>query len=237
MTFACLNRSPLPNCTPMCTRWGKVNAGEPITYFHETSTYTPGSYQGNVDDATPDAYLARAISLWEDLYGCGTLFEQVDNQGDADLHIFYVDRQDGDPVGQALCVCDEDDEVCVKQTDHTDVFAAPSSGTGLPQQTIKMFLDFRPNADNYSENLFINIVLHELGHALGMGHVYGLGVDSVMAETDLQDVRLYDFDQEQLDARYPCDCVLQSNLTRIKATDLTVENSAERCPGCWGVQL
>jgi len=74
------------------------------------------------------------------------------------------------------------------------------------------------------------------GHILGMGHVRNQDppVTSVMGNPlNLNaDLVLYDFDREQIEARYPCNCTLVTPLRNRFLALTEPRPTSDFCPGC-----
>lgn len=226
MTIGCIGIvQTLSFCTPECTRWTQVNEGEPIRVYHDKTNWDPNCRAG-IDEPDPQAYLDEAIATWESGYPCGQLFEMVNDPALAQVIVVHDENNFGEPLGTATCACDAEDDVCVKQVDHSLTFSesSPAIVTVYCQQGVGISL-----------LQYVNVWIHELGHILGMGHVYGLPVNSIMGlnMANPPTGTLRDFDLEQLQARYPCGCNLTGNLM-LPDTDPVRNQTGDFCPVCQG---
>lgn len=223
--------SKAETCTPMCTRWTQVNEGDPIKVYHDKTNFDPNFYVNVAAVETdPDVLLQTALDIWEEAYPCGTLFELVDDPSQAELIIQYGTSTQGPGTawGDATCFCDNDNDVCVQQVDHSVFFTE-----GNPA-TINMYYvsDVNGVPLGMSYVFWLETYVHELGHILGMGHVSGLPIDSVMGNQPFHTTpQIWDWDRDQLDDRYPCGCVLTGKLTAFIVPEKKTHTS-DFCPRC-----
>ena len=225
MTFTCPGASePLAFCTPMCTRWAQINDGEPVRIYHDTSNYDPNC-RPTINEPDPQVYLDAAIATWESGYPCGQLFEMVDDPALAQVIVVHDTNNFGGPVGTASCACDAEDDICVRQVDHSTIFTSTNPAV--------MTIYCQPGTDFATVQQYINVWVHELGHILGMGHVYNLPVDSIMGQVTTAVIpgELKAFDLEQLQDRYPCDCVLTSSFREFYEPR-PINQTSDYCPVC-----
>jgi len=228
MSFLC-GEGPrvVRECEPTCSRWASVNEGETIKLFHDPSNWDPNLFNfANAPD--PIVYLQEAMQVWNDAYPCGTLFEIVDTRAEASVIVDY-DDETGENVGFlgfATCFCDEDDDVCVQQVDQS-AFFSPARPAELTIVKNDFFINQPPER-------LINTYLHELGHILGMGHIYGRPEQSIMGNNPnaAQSVSLYGWDLEQLDARHPCGCTIVQPQISPFLQEVTRRKTKSFCPGC-----
>lgn len=244
---------PVQLCEYSCTRWTGINQGAPILYYHDTSGWDPDCYPGGfntgvaIDAADPQVYLQPAIDAWQSGVPCRTLFQRTFDRSEAMLIIQHA-VGDGTIAGNATCFCDVDDDVCVRQVDHSQFFNAAAPAV------LNIFCNGAVGGGYLSVAAYINLYMHELGHILGMGHVRNQTppVVSVMgnpANLNSQ-VVLYDFDRDQLQARYPCGCLLpgaadgfiDGGLSRQRPRPapspqfdsvVRARPSSDVCPGCF----
>lgn len=218
----------LPECEPRCTRWSQVNRGEPILIYHDRSGWDPNFYT-LINEPDPQVYLAEAAELWNSFHPCGPLFAFTDVEAQAHVVVRYLPEDPVQPniLGTALCVCDDEGDVCVNQADHSAIFF-PGNPAPLNMYLASVILNAPPER-------YINTMLHELGHILGMGHVSTLPLNSVMGVNPdrFTVVQLFDFDVEQLEERNPCDCEFTTQFDReFVAPAAHFTQYAHFCPGC-----
>lgn len=220
-----INPVALAACEAQCTRWTSINQGQSVKIYHDGSNWD-ANYYTNINEPDPIVYLQEAIGRWNDAYECGTLFELVDDQTEASVVVSYFEENPDNAclLGSALCACEEDDDICLRTSDHSSIFS-PSF-----QSPVRMY--FSPCILNSSENLWINVYVHEFGHILGMGHVAGLPVTSIMGNRDRESTVLPDFDIEQLNLRHPCGCNIITPLTDFYPPVEPMVSTADFCPGC-----
>ena len=177
----------------------------------------------------------EAVAMWEAYYPCGQLFQEVDNFADADLWIHYepVVQQDSAILGTALCFCDDDNEICVKQTDHNEEF-------GFDKRKSEITLYCAGFQQNFlTQQQWLYVMVHELGHVMGMGHVFtqDIGIQSVMGGDYVFDNGgIFPHDIAELERRYPCDCELTSPLVT-EFHDGVLKTTKDECPVCQGANL
>lgn len=216
-------------CSPECTRWSQVNAGDPIRYFHDKSGWDPTVTVNPIafDAPDPDVYMLPGMAIWESAYPCGNLFEEQPTAATAQMIIRYLPNTPGGPSGTASCFCDANDDVCVRQFDHS---------THYSESNPALLTIYQATNGRVSVNSFSNLYTHELGHILGMGHVFGLpDVVSVMGSplNQNRDLVLYSFDALQLRRRYPCACTITNNIVSEPPGEVPVHNqTGSFCPGC-----
>ena len=231
MSILCPSQTvTLPFCTPSCTRWSQINAGQPVTVYHDKSQYDRNC-RPIVNEPDPQYYLDIALDHWNAGYSCGDLFVMVEDPALAQVMVVHDTNNFGGPLGTATCACDAEDDVCVRQVDHSQIFSIANPAI------LTMYC--QPGTNFASVRQYLNIWIHELGHILGMGHVYntvdsnGNSVDSIMG-LNLSNLPLgthKPFDQEQLDNRHPCGCQLTSNfMPPIEIDELNTTSSF--CPVC-----
>lgn len=192
--------------------------------FHDPDQWDQ-SFYNQVSAPDPIVYLQAAVDLWNEAYECGELFELTTDRSEAKVTVEYIvaDPDFCDFIGTALCTCDEDDDPCERQIDHSQVFSV-----NQPSE-VNMYL-LECAIAGLTVNRWINVYLHELGHVLGMGHVSGLPVISIMGNSDREIVQLYDFDLEQLNSRHPCNCLIREPI--IQAEPIQLFQTSDYCPGC-----
>ena len=226
MSIACATPISVEEfCTPSCTRWSQINAGEPVRIYHDTSNYDPNC-RPIVNEPDPQVYLDAAIATWESGYPCGQLFEMVDDPALAQVIVVHDTNNFGEPLGTATCACDAEDDICVRQVDHSIVFSAANPAI------VTIYCQPGTNFANIQQ--YINIWVHELGHILGMGHVYGVpNVDSIMGLSTTPTIpgELKEFDLLQLQMRHPCDCILTQNFRPFYEAR-PINQSGGYCPVC-----
>lgn len=238
MSFPCIDGAFTEKfCTPMCTRWESINRGEPLKVFIDTSNWDPNHYNGVfpfsgviLNEPDPTVYNVAALDLWQLSYPCGQLYEIVDDEALAQVVVRYPYTPVGqNPIlaGNAECFCDNDNDVCVRQVDHSAQFIA-----GVNPAIMNIFL--RDSGGNSTLNSWINLHAHEFGHILGMGHVYNPPITSVMGAPLNQNASLvvYDHDREQMEARHPCGCTLVLESNFIVPDSATPNLSSDFCQGC-----
>lgn len=247
-------------CTPECSRWTGINDGNPVKIYHDWTGITinqypsvsllgdqvawqPGFYS-TLPAQNPIAYLEEAVAKWNAAYSCGTLFEFVDDPQDADVLFIYraTSPAQGEPnaVGNALCLCDTDNQItCSVNADHSTRWFP-----GMPAWTsINFVTPALGNLDFVSTPAAIQVMMHELGHTLGMGHSYivpdpngGPGsVLSIMGNWDVNQApftTVQGWDLERLNLRYPCGCTLTNNYISSAFAQEVAHLAHENCPGC-----
>lgn len=219
-------------CIPECVRWTSVNLGEPIPIYHDGSNWDPNFFTHPNGPNAPDAivYLQAAVDLWNSAYSCGDLFRITDDRSEARATVEYIDPDDPafcEFSGTALCVCDMEGDICVRQLDHSSFFT-PASPSEVKMYKLPCIQSTR------TEVRFMNTYLHELGHVLGMGHVFNEPFQSIMGQANREvTFQLYPWDISELERRYPCDCVLNEPI--VSENFMTIDDvmaSSDHCPGC-----
>lgn len=216
-------------CDPMCVRWSEINQGMPLKVFHDKSQWDPNHYP-LISEPDPDVYLIKAIDLWNSGYPCGDLFELTDDLSEALVTMEYVQQPVGDcaAVATTLCFCDAESEICERVFDHSSFYSVDR------KQPITMnLLNGCPNQDALREERWNNTMVHELGHVLGMGHVFNQSFPSVMGNRNNDIMVLYGHDLDMIARRHPCNCIMVNPLSNTEPlTEAHLSHSGEHCPGC-----
>lgn len=223
---------PLPLCTPECARWYKVNQGESIKVYQDVSGWDPNYYSQMVE--SPQTHIQRALDIWNDAYPCGTLFELVTDPALADVvQVYPTEVTTNGLNGSVTSVVDQDGEECILQVDEGQTF-----GPGQPMFMQMYCSQGLEQSGQATDDRYVNIFVHEFGHVLGMNHLSDGSTPpmSIMVNTGVQagGAGLYGFDVDQLLRRYPCGCVLTSNLAQPIEYNLPIVSSETLCPCCQG---
>lgn len=209
------------SCTPKCTRWQKINQGETVKLYHDTTGWDSTCVTPPVND--PNNLWLQAIDLWNQCHPCGNLFEFVDTPAEADVYIAY-EPESQDVNGYVLSPLLNQGLDCFNEDIYDNLFSPAN-----PMQ-------LRIHCNGNSIERTVTTMAHELGHVLGMPHIFQHRfVHSIMGTNPdrFDTVQLFPIDKQQMAIRYPCDCPLTNLIidSELAETPVIVD-SPHSCPGC-----
>lgn len=241
----------LEDCIPTCTRWSKVNYSDTIKVFVDAPDYPQGAYvstqnvtalgyQGviTMDDnwvaLGAQQHVQVALDIWNDAYTCGNLFEMVTDISQADVVVTWIVDDNLPSQGVVDCACEAEGDAfpdCSVNVDHGDFF-----GPANPHNMRIYHMSTNGVPNPFSWQATLDTVVHEFGHVLGMGHNFDQSITTIMGFlTNAQRPnrgQLYDYDVDELNARYPCGCNVVEMLGNYLDSEIVIGQSSQHCGGC-----